>query len=41
MMTKIHAKPKVSGTNKKWYITVIANCSRDNSTKSIMMLLCG
>jgi hypothetical protein len=32
MMTSIHTMPMVSGTNRKWYIAVAANCSRDRST---------
>jgi hypothetical protein len=32
MMTSIHTMPSVSGTNRKWYIAVAANCSRDRST---------
>jgi type II secretory pathway predicted ATPase ExeA len=32
MMTSIHTMPSVSGTKRKWYIAVAANCSRDRST---------
>src|SRR5213593_4581422 len=34
MMTRIHDKPSVSGTNRKWYSAVTANCSRERSTSS-------
>src|ERR1700687_72223 len=33
-MTRIHDSPSVSGTNRKWYIAVAANCSRDTLTRS-------
>src|SRR5450432_673250 len=33
-MTRIHESPSVSGTNRKWYIAVAANCSRDTLTRS-------
>src|SRR5450631_134561 len=33
-MTRIHDSPSVNGTNKKWYIAVAANCSRDTLTRS-------
>src|SRR5450830_1005336 len=36
MMTRIQDKPRVSGTNKKWYSAVTANCSRDRLTTSSM-----
>src|SRR5450755_1170436 len=32
IITSIHTRPSVSGTNRKWYSAVIANCSRDRST---------
>src|SRR3977135_2613613 len=32
MITSIHTSPSVSGTNRKWYSAVIANCNRDRST---------
>jgi len=32
MMTSRNDSPSVSGTNRKWYIAVRANCSRDSST---------
>src|SRR5450631_812890 len=32
MITSIHTKPSVSGTNRKWYSAVTANCSRERST---------
>src|SRR5512135_987878 len=32
MMTRMNASPSVSGTNRKWYSAVTANCSRDRST---------
>src|SRR5450830_620786 len=32
MMTSIHTMPMVSGTKRKWYRAVAANCSRDRST---------
>jgi hypothetical protein len=31
MITKIQDRPRVRGTNRKWYIAVLANCQRDNS----------
>src|SRR4249920_168151 len=34
MMTRIHDNPSVSGTNRKWYIAVTANWSRETSTSS-------
>src|ERR1700751_1233449 len=34
MMTRIHDRPSVSGTNRKWYSAVTANCRRDRSTTS-------
>src|SRR5512134_1481580 len=34
MITRIHDSPSVSGTNRKWYIAVIANCSRETLTSS-------
>src|SRR5512135_69952 len=34
MMTRMNASPSVSGTNRKWYSAVTANCSRDRSTSS-------
>src|ERR1700680_1086198 len=34
MMTRIQDRPSVSGTNRKWYSAVTANCSRDRSTTS-------
>src|SRR5512141_1169125 len=34
MMTRMNASPSVSGTNRKWYSAVAANCSRDRSTSS-------
>src|SRR5450830_67470 len=36
MMTRIQDKPRVSGTNRKWYNAVTANCSRDRLTTSSM-----
>src|SRR3954453_14936037 len=33
-MKRIHDSPSVSGTNRKWYSAVMANCSRDTSTRS-------
>src|SRR5450631_1881821 len=33
MITSIHTRPSVSGTNRKWYSAVTANCSRDRSTR--------
>src|SRR5437899_5174405 len=33
-MTRIHDSPSVSGTNRKWYIAVAANCNRDTLTRS-------
>src|SRR5450432_3068638 len=32
MIASIHTRPSVSGTNRKWYSAVIANCRRDRST---------
>ncbi|MOA40474.1 hypothetical protein D3C78_1623520 [compost metagenome] len=32
MMATMKDRPSVSGTNRKWYIAVRANCSRDSST---------
>jgi hypothetical protein len=32
MMASMKARPSVSGTNRKWYIAVSANCQRDRST---------
>ncbi len=32
MMATMNDRPRVSGTNRKWYIAVSANCSRDSST---------
>src|SRR5450432_3771249 len=32
MITSIHTRPSVSGTNRKWYSAVTANCSRERST---------
>src|SRR5512139_3463988 len=34
MITRMNASPRVSGTNRKWYSAVTANCSRDRSTSS-------
>src|SRR5574340_1101356 len=34
MITRMNASPSVSGTNRKWYSAVTANCSRDRSTSS-------
>jgi len=31
MITSIQLMPRVSGTNRKWYIAVMANCHRDRS----------
>ncbi len=41
MMATRNERPSVRGTNKKWYIAVKANCSRDSSTtvESIMAWL--
>src|SRR6266404_5272843 len=41
MITRIMDIPSVSGTNRKWYSAVRANCSRDRFTtvKSITSLL--
>src|SRR5450759_4079751 len=43
MIASIHARPRVNGTNKKWYSAVSANCSRDRMTtdSSIMRHLGG
>ncbi|MNF17822.1 hypothetical protein D3C80_2215540 [compost metagenome] len=32
MMATRNDRPRVSGTNRKWYIAVRANCRRDSST---------
>src|SRR5574341_944205 len=34
MMARIQDSPSVSGTNRKWYSAVTANCSRETSTSS-------
>ena len=34
MMTRIKVIPSVRGTNRKWYIAVAANCSRERSTSA-------
>ena len=34
MITRIMDRPKVSGTNRKWYSAVSANCSRERLTTS-------
>src|SRR5450755_4031621 len=34
MITSIHTRPSVSGTNRKWYSAVTANCRRERSTVS-------
>src|ERR1700685_4319673 len=42
MMTSRKESPRVSGTNRKWYSAVAANCSREMSTSSwdgIMVML--
>ena len=31
MITRIIERPRVSGTNRKWYMAVRANCQRDRS----------
>src|SRR5665213_196646 len=32
MIASIHTRPSVSGTNRKWYSAVSANCRRDRVT---------
>ena len=39
-MANKNAIPSVSGTNRKWYIAVKANCKRDSSTISNIMTPC-
>src|SRR6266571_4996165 len=34
MITRIQDRPSVSGTNRKWYMAVAANCRRDRLTTS-------
>src|SRR5450631_740337 len=35
MMTSSQDSPSVSGTNRKWYIAVTANCRRETSTSAM------
>ena len=37
MMTSMKDRPSVSGTNRKWYIAVRANWSRESSTTAMFM----
>src|SRR5689334_3712171 len=37
MIASIHDRPSVSGTNRKWYSAVTANCRRERVTTSASM----